>query len=113
MAHQTERFASFVKKEIALFLEAHVPRPADSFVSVTGIEVHESFEYVRVFVSVFPEKYQNEVMKELSRFQKEARAFIASRLKRHKIPEIHFVLDTQYESRVRLEKLLENIEDKE
>src|SRR3989344_2776092 len=108
MAYQSERFTSFIKKEIALFLEAHFPRPEDSFVSVTKVAVSEAFDRAQVFVSVFPEKYQTEIMKEVPRFEKEARAFIAGRLARHKIPEIRFVLDANYESSIRLEKLLEN-----
>ena len=111
MAYQSERFTSFVKKEIAQFLEAHFPRPEDAFVSVTKVLVTESFDRAQVFVTVFPEKYRDEVMRELPRFEKEARAFIAGRLKRHKIPEIRFVFDAEYVSGIRLEKLLENIED--
>ena len=112
MAHQTERFTSFIKKEIAAFLEARVPRPEEALVSVTRVLVSDSFDRAEIFVSVFPEKYQSEVMRELPRFEKEARAFIAGRLKRHKIPAIRFLFDTEFAPALRLEKLLENIEDK-
>ncbi len=94
-------------------MEAHVPRPEGAFVSVTKVLVNESFDHARVFVTVFPETSRDEVMKELPRFEKEARAFIAGRLRRHKIPEIRFVFDAEYAAGLRLEKLLENIEDKE
>lgn len=101
-----ERFASFFKKEMAFFLEKNLPIAEGGFVSVSDVFINESGNIAQVFVSVFPEELSSEVFKELKLLQKDARKFLASRLKRHKIPDIKFVLDKNFNAESRIENLL-------
>ncbi len=111
MSYQNERLASFLKKEIALYVIKNFPRPEDVLVSVTKVFVEDSLENAKVFVSVFPEKNSYGVMQSLKNYESEMRKFLSSRLRRHRIPKITFVFDKNLESEVRLEKLLEKTED--
>lgn len=102
-----ERLASYIKKELAFFLHENISLPEGVFLSVTQVFMDDSLERVQVYISVFPEKFSFEVFKELKLLQKDARKFLASRIKRHKIPEIKFILDKNLDAESRIEKLLE------
>ncbi|KKT41226.1 hypothetical protein A2W54_01920 [Candidatus Giovannonibacteria bacterium RIFCSPHIGHO2_02_43_13] len=111
MSHNTERLASFLEREVTGFLMRHAVLPEGSFFSVSRVILDNSLDKTQVFILIFPDKSANEAFKEIRRFEREARKYIASRLKRHKMPQIKFVLDTTQTKQVRLEKLLENIEN--
>ncbi len=112
MNHRDERFISFMKKEIAIFLDREVSRQEGIFFSVTNVVPNQSGERAEVFISVYPEKYSAEITKSLKMYEGATRAHLAGMLKRRKIPFLVFVLDTEQAARVRLEKLLENSENK-
>ncbi len=112
MAHRSEQFTSFMKKEIAIFLDREVPRPLGVFFSVTNVMLNESGEEAKVFISIFPDQSAKEIFRTLKDYEKEARLYLAGKLKRRKIPYIRFVHDTSQQDAIRLEKLLENVTDK-
>ena len=88
-----ERLSSYIKKELAFFLEKNLPIAEGGFVSVTKVFINERADKAEVFVSVFPENLSAEVFVELKFLQKDVRRFLSSRIKRHKIPDIKFILD--------------------
>ena len=53
MPHGEERFASFLKREIASFLERELERPVGTLVSITNVALDSAGERADVFVSVF------------------------------------------------------------
>ena len=108
MAHRDEQLISFIKKEIANFLDREVARPQGSFFSVTNVVLAQSGQEARIFISIFPDGVAKEVFKTLKSYQKEARVYLAELLTRRKIPYIMFVHDTSQEDRIRLEKLLDD-----
>lgn len=101
-----ERLASFLKKELSVFLHENIFLEEGVFLSITRVFIDDSLERAQVFVSIFPEKFSSEVFKELKLFHKDARKFLASRIKRHKIPQIIFVPDKNLDAESRIEKLL-------
>lgn len=112
MTHRDEQFVSFMKKEIATFLDREVTRREGVFFSVTQVVLNQAGERAEVFISVYPEKYSAETMKSLKMYEGETRTHLAGMLKRRRIPFLRFVLDKEQDARVRLEKLLENSENK-
>lgn len=103
-----ERLESFLKKELALFLEKNIPITEGGFVSVTKVFINEKADKAEVFVSVFPEKLSAEVFAELKLLQSDIRKFLSSRIRRHKIPDVRFILDKNIDAESRIEKLLKN-----
>ena len=101
-----ERLASYIKKELSSFLRENVYLEDGVFLSVTRVLLDDSLDRAQVFVSVFPEKFSSEVFRELNLLQKDSRKFLAQRIKRHKIPDIKFVLDKNLDAETRIEKLL-------
>ena len=103
-----ERLSSYIKKELAFFLEKNLPIAEGGFVSVTKVFINERADKAEVFVSVFPENLSAEVFVELKFLQKDVRRFLSSRIKRHKIPDIKFILDKNLDAESRIERLLKN-----
>ena len=101
-----ERLASYIKKELSAFFRENVYLEDGVFLSVTRVLLDDSLNRAQVFVSVFPEKFSSEVFRELNLLQKDSRKFLAQRIKRHKIPDIKFVLDKNLDAETRIEKLL-------
>lgn len=110
MAYSKERFASFLRKELGMFLSRHFPHDPDVFLSVLSASPDESSERAKIYISVFPENRSNEIWKELKFYQKDAKKYLAGKLNRRKIPQIFF-LPAQTENSVRLEKLLEKVKN--
>ena len=103
-----ERLESFIKKELSGFLRENILLEEGVFLSVTRVLVDDSLERAQVFISVFPEKYSEEIFKELKMLHKDARKFLASRIKRHKVPQIKFLPDKNIDAESRIEKLLKS-----
>ena len=110
--HQKERLASFLKKEMGVFLLRNFPHDPEVFLSVADVILNSSSEEAEVYVSVFPDRRGAEILKELKFYRGEARKFIASKLRRRKIPKISF-FPASTEEIVRLEKLLEKVKNEE
>ena len=89
-----------------MFLRENILLEVVVFLSVTRLFVDDSLERAQVFISVFPEKYSEEIFKELKMLHKVARKFLASRIKRHKVPQIKFLPDKNLDAESRIEKLL-------
>src|SRR3989344_7244403 len=102
-----ERLASYIKKELSSFLRENVYLEDGVFLSVTRVLLDDSLDRAQVFVSVFPEKFSSSVFKELNLLQKKSRKFLAQRIKRHKIPDIKFILDKNLDAETHIEKLLQ------
>ena len=111
MPYQAERFASFLKKDIAQFLDRSIPRAPGVLCSVTSVVVDPGGERAKIFISVFPEQRGEETFHTLKKYESEARAYISEHLKRRKIPVLTFVRDINQATQVRLEKLLNNRDD--
>ena len=112
MAHQAERFSSFLKRELNRFLQRNTPHDEGVFISVAKIYAPERSDKAEVAISVFPEKAAKEVLKSVKKLTGEARKYLASRSRRRFIPKIIFLGEEDAERTIRLEKLLEKVKNK-
>ena len=110
MPHQQERFASFLKQEIAGFLQQNAPHDEGVFMSVAGVIARERSDKAEVLISIFPDKNAEAIFRNIKRLEKSARKYIASRSRRQFIPMIKFVLYGGDKS-ASLENLLEKVKN--
>ena len=110
MPHQQERFASFLRREIAGFLQQNAPRGENIFISVTRVITKERSDKADVLISIFPDKNANAIFHDIKRMEKSARKYIASRSRRQFIPLIKFVLYGG-DKTADLENLLEKVKN--
>lgn len=113
MSHNAERLASFLERETMEYLRRHLALPEGAFFSVSRVVMDNALDKAQIFILIFPDKLVNETFREIRHLEKETRKYVASRLRRHKIPHIRFVLDHGHGKQVRLEKLLEDIREEE
>src|SRR3989338_596017 len=117
MAHNKERLASFIKKELGIFLQKNFPRDLEIFLSISRVTLDTSSENAMVYISVFPASSADkpaiknkELWKNLKNFQREAQQYLSQQLKRRRVPKIIFV-EQDIEKEAKLEKLLEKVKN--
>ena len=110
MPYQQERFASFLRKEIAGFLQQNAPHDEGTFISVTRVITRERSDKAEVLISIFPGKNAAAIFHNIKRMEKSARKYIAFRSRRQFIPLIKFVLYGGDKS-ANLENLLEKVKN--
>lgn len=111
MSHSEERLASYLREELAKFIQRHFAHDEGIFVSLSRVDPAVSLETALAFIFVFPDEAAEKTIKELKKYEKEARKYIMSRLKRRKIPKIIFKLEKDVEREARLEKTFEKIKN--
>lgn len=111
MAYHEERFVSFLKKEIAAFLQKKFEIGEGVILSVSRVAWGGGAGQAKAYVLVYPERYAKDTLRRLKRFEESTRKYLASRARRAFIPKIIFLSDTGQEDEIRLEKLLEKIEN--
>jgi ribosome-binding factor A len=112
MAHRPEQYASLLKKEISLFIERSISRPVGVFLSVTNVELAAKDTTAKVYISIYPDEKGDEIFATLKPYESEARGYLGRMIKHRNMPYIIFVHDRGQEARLRLEKLLENGDNK-
>jgi ribosome-binding factor A len=96
--HHVERFSSFIRDELAIFLQHELNCDEGVFVSVMSVEPAQSEGSVKVLVSVWPEEKRTAVAKKLRLLENKARAHLAKRLARKRIVTVHFYVIEASES---------------
>lgn len=112
MSYHKEQYASLLKKELARFFDHHVPHPAGTFISVTRVDLNESDSRAIVWLSLYPDNKAKEVFSSLKAYEAEARRYLADTVQRRTLPFIVFVCDTNQGAQLRVEKLLDTMDNK-
>ena len=103
--HRQEKLASIYQEVVSVFLEREL-KVQDGIFSVTGVEVGEKLDRVKIYFSVWPDREEKNVLKSLEDLKKELRAHLAEKVKTKFVPEIEFRLDESEKRRLEIEKLL-------
>ena len=82
--YQQEKFAAFVRNELAKFLEQEFEAGPGVFISLLRVEPKESLASVRAWVSVWPPEKSATIEKQLKLVENRARAYLISRLSRRR-----------------------------
>ena len=83
--------------------------PANTILSVSRVEVAPSFDQAFVYISVWPEDKEEEILDELKSDIYHTQKFIDKRLSMKKVPKLILRLDEQTSSRREVEDLLDGI----
>ena len=95
-----------VRAELAVLIQQEVRDPRVGFVTVTAVRLSRDLRNARVFVSVFEENREAEVIKALQQAVGYLRRELAARLRLKNVPELHFVIDPSLRQGARIEELL-------
>lgn len=103
-----ERLSSLTRIKAAEWLRENIDE-SGVVVSVTQVEFHEDFSQADIFVLVYPESKEKDVLKKLQSMEKELRHHLAQNVRFKRVPEITISKDKQELARQRVEQLFEKI----
>lgn len=102
---------SLLQRELAQYWEREVEMPQGSILSVSRVEVVPSFDTAFVYIAVWPEDRQEEVMSMLKEEIYHTQKFIDKKLFMKKVPKLVLRFDEQTYSRREVEDVLDSLKD--
>jgi ribosome-binding factor A len=114
MATRRQRqVAELLHEEISMLLQQRVDDPRLALVTVTGVEVTPDLRVAHVYVSIMDDDVEvKETMAGLKRAAGFLRRELATFVSLRYTPELHFRLDSSLEQGLRIDRLLDSLEDK-
>ncbi|MCI9041678.1 30S ribosome-binding factor RbfA [Dubosiella newyorkensis] len=109
-----DRMDSILTKEISRILQFELKNPKLGFVTVTDVQCTRDMSQAKVYVSFLGQQERNDAgMKILNQSKGFIRSTIAKNVKMRKVPELIFVQDTSLEQGRKIEKIIQEINEKE
>jgi len=109
ISHRQEKISDLIRDEVGKILHRELDLDVEALITVTRAMVSQDRGHVRVFVSVFPSKFRQEVLgsinQEIYFFQQQ----LNKNLRIRPVPKLFFVIDETEERAARIEKLTEEL----
>jgi len=106
--------AELLHEEISMLLQQRVDDPRLALVTVTGVEVTPDLRVAHVYVSIMDDDQEEvkETMAGLKRAAGFLRRELATFVSLRYTPELHFRLDSSLEQGLRIDRLLDSLQEK-
>ena len=111
MSVKIERLNNNFQEVISEILHEEVKDPNLNFVTITGCEITNDLSFCKVYFTTLNDK--EEVLKSLKSASSFIRGEISKRIEIRHTPEIRFVFDESIEYGNKIEKILNDINNKE
>ena len=112
MSVKIDRIASSMVKEISYILANEVKDNDIKFVTVTDVKLASDLSYAKVYVTVFDKEKTNDTLKALDSAKGFIRKKLSERIDIRHTPELSFVFDESIEYGNKIEKIIEQINEK-
>lgn len=110
-SRRQRQIGELLHEEISQLLQREVKDPRLGFVTVTGVDVSPDLRQARVYVTVLGDKAESKAaLAGLASAASYFRSILRHTLSLRYIPELTFKLDTSLEQGMRIEALLDQIE---
>ncbi len=110
---KTERLNHAIQEEISMILMKEIKDEAIRFVTITGVETTTDLSYSKVYYTVLDENKKEETQEALDRASSFIRTKLAERIEVRHTPELRFTYDTSIAYGEHIEKIMEEIKEKE
>jgi ribosome-binding factor A len=105
--------AELLHEEISMLLQQRVDDPRLALVTVTGVEVTPDLRVAHVYVSIMDDDVEvKETLAGLKRAAGFLRRELATFVSLRYTPELHFRLDNSLEQGLRIDRLLDSLQEK-
>jgi ribosome-binding factor A len=105
--------AELLHEEISMLLQQRVDDPRLALVTVTGVEVTPDLRVAHVYVSIMDDDVEvKETLAGLKRAAGFLRRELATFVSLRYTPELHFRLDSSLEQGLRIDRLLDSLQEK-
>lgn len=113
MAFRAERIAEIIKSEVGKEIQKWVEFPAGVLVTITRVEVGFKLDYAKIFVSVLPDANANQALEILKKNIYHIQKQLDRSMRTRPVPQIIFKIDEAPREAFKVEKILEEIKEKE
>jgi len=110
---KTERLNHAIQEEISMILMREIKDESIKFVTITGVETTTDLSYSKVYYTVLEEDKIEEIQEALERAATFIRTKLAEKIEIRHTPELRFVYDTSIAYGEHIEKIMEEIKEKE
>ena len=108
-----ERLNHTFQQEISIILMREVKNEDIKFVTITGVETTSDLSYAKVFYTVLNESKKNVVEEALNKVAPFIRSKLSQRVDVRHTPELKFIYDESIAYGQHIEKVLEQINEKD
>ena len=113
MSIKLERLGSTFVEEISKILYEEVKDPNIGYVTITSAKISSDLSYAKIYFTSLLDDKREEVLKSLNKASGFIRKELCERVEIRKMPELTFVYDDSIEYGNKIEKIIEEIHEKE
>ena len=113
MSVKIERLNDQFQEEISRIIQTEVKNQDVRFVTITGCEITNDLSFCKVYFTVLNEEYKDITLKALKSAAGFIRGKLSQRVEVRHTPELIFVFDESIEYGNKIEKIIEEINNKE
>ena len=117
MSRRAERVGDLIREEMADLLRKEIDDPrlkTGALVSITEVEVSDDLRHAKVFVTVLgSDQEAKDAFAALHRAEPFLRRELGPRLRLRYLPEIHFHMDESIKTGVRVDELLQQLQQEQ
>lgn len=113
MSIKLERIQASFVEEISIILNQETRDEDFKYVTITSCQISSDLSYAKVYFTCLNDKKKEEVTKSLNGASGFIKNKLCEKVDIRKMPEITFVYDDSIEYGNRIEKIIENIHNKE
>lgn len=111
---RTGRVGEQIKKELSQLIQTEIKDPRIGFITVTGVDVTNDLSQAKVYLSVLGDDEQKaDTLKGLEKASGFLRSELGKRIRLRHVPELIFKFDESIAYGSRIEKLLNEIGERE
>ena len=98
-----------IQKDLStVFIELTRTHFHGKMISVSGVLVTADFSFANVYISIFPSKYKDEILEQITSMQKYIKNEVAKKVRNQlrKMQELRFFIDDSLDQAEKIKKLL-------
>lgn len=112
MVHRKEKISQLIRDEVGKIIHENLDMDNDAIVTVMRAVVSEDLNHVRIYISIFPSQFGEEVLQQINRQIYFLQQILNKKLKIHPVPKMFFVIDKTEERAAEVEKVIEKVKEK-
>ena len=110
---RSQRVSDLIREEVADIIQYKLKDPRIGFVTVTGVDLTDDLKIASVYVSILNKEERETSLAILNSAKSFIRSKLSRRLRMKTIPSISFRLDTSIEYGNKIDRLLDQIRQKD
>ncbi|MEW5805398.1 MAG: 30S ribosome-binding factor RbfA [Patescibacteria group bacterium] len=112
MKNRVPRLEELILRELGQIIQREFEHSSKDFVSITRVHLGKDLTRATIFVSVFPEQDQEEIIKNLNQSSGFLGSFLSKRMRAYNLPKLYFKYDPSVSNEAKVYDLIEKNKEK-